>query len=97
MKILAGIYRYGKAGVAQDGQKAVEYLTRIAENDDAEDLFICEPKEAFYELGNIYEEGCGDIAPDIQKAIAFYQKSAKLEYYSAKRKLKELIDSNNDE
>ena len=91
MKTLAEIYRYGKAGVAQDGQKAVEYLTCIAENDDSEGLFICGPNEAFYELGNIYAEGCGEIVPDLQKAIDFYQKSAKLGYNPAEMKLKELL------
>ena len=90
MKILADIWRDGKGGVTQDGNKAVEYLTTLAEKDNSSDWALCKPNQALYELGTIYEEGCGSVAPDMQKAIDFYQKSAKLEYWEAKMKLEEL-------
>ena len=48
------------------------------------------------ELGRIYEEGCGEIAPDLPQAIEFYQKSADLGNYSAKMKLKELTGSDDE-
>lgn len=85
LKTLADIWRNGKGGVTQDGHKAVEYLTKLAEID--------EPNEAFYELGTVYEEGCGSVALDMHKAIDFYRKSAKLKYWRAKMKLKELSRS----
>ena len=89
--MIAEIYREGKAGVAQDGHKAVEYLTKIAGRKAW--LSVSFVNEAFYELGTIYEEGCGSVLPDIQKAIAYYQKSAEQGYNSAKMKLEELVGS----
>jgi len=97
MKILADIWRKGKAGVTQDGHIAVEYLSKLADNDETSGLIMCEPDDALYELGNIYEEGCGEILPDLQRAIDFYKKSAALDNYSAKMKLKKLVGSDNDE
>lgn len=96
MKITADIWREGKGGVPQDGHKAVEYLKRLAENNGSSRFISCEPHEAFYELGRIYEEGCGEIAPDLPQAIEFYQKSADLGNYSAKMKLKELTGSDDE-
>lgn len=95
MKMIADIWKEGKGGVAQDGHKAVEYLIKLTENNDSLGLNLCEPNDAFYELGEIYEEGCGSVAPDMRKAIAFYKQSAELGHYSAKIKLKELVDSDN--
>ena len=97
MKMIADIWREGKAGVTQDGPKAVEYFIKLTESNDSSGLILCEPDDAFYELGKIYEEGCGEIVPDLQRAIDFYQKSAALENYFAKMKLKELVASDNDE
>lgn len=67
--------------------------SKLADNDEPSGLIMCEPDAALCELGNIFEEGCGAIAPDLQRAIDFYEKSAALENYSAKMKLKELVGS----
>ena len=74
-------------GVTQDGQRAVEYLSKLTEINNSSGLTFCEPKYIFYELGEIYEEGCGSVAPDIKKAIEFYQKAADRGNYFAKGKL----------
>lgn len=96
LRMLAYTWKEGKGGVTQDGYNAVECFTKLTENDDDDsDVVFFEPKQAFYELGTIYEEGCGEIVPDLQEAIAFYQKSAKLEYWLAKIKLEELTGSRN--
>lgn len=96
LRMLAYTWKEGKGGVTQDGYIAVECFTKLTENDDDDsDVVFFEPKQAFYELGTIYEEGCGEIVPDLQEAIAFYQKSAKLEYWLAKIKLEELTGSRN--
>ena len=52
-------------------------------------------EEALEKASQLYLEGKGGVVPDLQQAIAFYQKSAELGYYLAKVKLKELTGSRN--
>ena len=87
LKNIADIWRKGKGGVTQDGNKAVEYYSRLAESDDSSDFTLYGPKEAFYELGKIYEYGCGSLQPNMQRALEFYKKAAALGNDLAKTEL----------
>ncbi|NPA28298.1 MAG: sel1 repeat family protein [Epsilonproteobacteria bacterium] len=44
-------------------------------------------KDALFTLATIYENGIGDIKPDIKRALALYKKAAKLGSQKAKRVL----------
>ena len=59
-KTVAELYLYGKCEVTQDGCKAIENFAKI---------------EDWFSIARIHEKGCGDIAPNREKAIAFYKKS----------------------
>lgn len=60
---LGEIYKFGKCGVQQNGQKALEYLTKFFEV--SPDGFIVE------NIVEIYEKGCGEIKPDGRKALEY--------------------------
>lgn len=62
-EILGDIYKSGKCDVRQNGQKALEYLTKY---------FECNPNGSTAEdIVEIYEKGCGEIKPDGRKALEY--------------------------
>ena len=62
-EFLANSYRYGKRGVKQNGQKALEYLIRDFEENPS--------WESEQEILQIYLYGCGELKPNWHKAFEF--------------------------
>lgn len=78
---VANIYRYGKGNLKADGVKFIEYLTKkLEQNESLDDLIL-------YDIAKAYEEGCGSLEPNTQKALEFYRKAAALGNDFAKEEL----------
>lgn len=60
--------------VVVDYASALKYYHQAADQNDP---------EAFYQLGCLYQQGCGDIAPDEKLAESWYQKAIKAKYAPA--------------
>ena len=75
------IYRYGKGNLKPDGVKLIKYLTKKLEQIESPDNSI------LYDIAKAYEEGCGSLEPNMQKALEFYKKAAALGNNSAKEEL----------
>ena len=71
------MYRYGE-GSEINYKKAYEWFKKAVDNNDA---------YSNYMLGDIYENGMGDIKQDNKKAQSYYKKAAELGYEDAKNKI----------
>lgn len=77
LRLAAGIYRYGEAGVTPDAQKVISLYEKLDELEAGGEVeTFSSNNKAIFLLAAIYTEGCANLKPDAQKAIEYLNKAA---------------------